>query len=143
MTIGNPGQSAPAMSGIPFARPTHVAVEPNTGNFYVAEYRNHRVSKFNSSETFVKSWGSYGSANGNFTYPWGVAIDSNDNVFVSDVYGHRVQKFDVNGTFDRKIGSFGSGNGELYYPYGIGIDSDDRLYVAEWGTERVSRFTNT
>ena len=122
--------------------PIHLDLDSN-GNIYFAEYWNHRVSKFNSSGTFVTSWGSYGSSNSNFRNPWGVAVDSSDNVFVSDLYGHRVQKFDVNGTYSTQFGSIGTGNGELYYPYGIGVDSDDQVYVAEWGTERVSRFTNT
>ena len=46
-TLGTPGKEAPAMSGKPFAKPTHVAIDKRTGEFYVADgYANAVVHKY-------------------------------------------------------------------------------------------------
>ena len=34
--------------------------------------------------TFVTKWGSSGTEDGQFTYPFGVAVDSSGNVYVAD-----------------------------------------------------------
>ena len=45
-TLGVPGKPAPFMSGDPFHRCTHVALDPRTGEFYVSDgYGNARVHK--------------------------------------------------------------------------------------------------
>ena len=45
---------------------------------------NHRIQKFSSDGTFLATWGSYGSGNGQFYYPGGVAVDGSGNVYVAD-----------------------------------------------------------
>jgi len=37
--------------------------------------------------------GSYGIDDGQFLYPYGVAVDSSGNVYVADTNNHRIQKF--------------------------------------------------
>ena len=40
--------------------------------------------------TFVKSWGSSGSGDGQFSHPHCVAVDSSGNVYVADSGNYRI-----------------------------------------------------
>ena len=60
--------------------------------------QNHRIVKFSASGAFLTQWGSFGTGNGQFSYPHGVALDSSDNVYVADWNNHRIQKFTSSGT---------------------------------------------
>ena len=56
-----------------------------SGNVYVADTCNHRIQKFSSEGVFLAKWGSYGSGDGQFYSPFGVAVDgSGMNVYVAD-----------------------------------------------------------
>ena len=137
LTVGTPGKSAAPMSGIPFARPTHVGVEPNTGNFYVADgYTNASVHKFSPDGKLLFSWGESGTNPGQFNIVHGVNVDSNGWVYIADRENHRIQVFDSNGNFETQwvnlsraaISTIDSGTGEeLMYvgEYFAGIGSND------------------
>jgi DNA-binding beta-propeller fold protein YncE len=53
----------------------------------------YRVIKFASDGTPITTWGSYGSAIGQFDHPHGITVDEWGNVYVADTWNHRVQKF--------------------------------------------------
>jgi DNA-binding beta-propeller fold protein YncE len=60
----------------------------------VADSGNNRIEKFSSSGDFLTTWGSYGSGDGEFNSPCGVAVDgSGNNVYVADTSNNRIQKF--------------------------------------------------
>ncbi|MEH1867444.1 MAG: phage tail protein [Nostoc sp.] len=70
-----------------------------TGNFYIADTKNHRIQIFALSSLLLKAiWGKqggiYGDKAGEFNEPWDVIIDSKGNVWISDKNNHRLQKFD-------------------------------------------------
>ena len=96
--------------------------------------------------TFEKKWGSYGSGNGQFRYPPGIAVDGSGNVYVVDPLNQRVQVFDSSGNFLRKWGSRGSGDGQFYYPYGIAFHGGgacgDSVYVVDRQNHRIQKFTS-
>jgi DNA-binding beta-propeller fold protein YncE len=69
-----------------------VAVDAS-GNVHVADYGNHRVQRFTDTGTDLTQWGTSGSGNGQFRYPYSVATDAAGNVFVAEVGNNRVQKF--------------------------------------------------
>jgi len=82
-----------------FNMPTDVAVCPD-GSFYVADgYGNSRVLKFDSAGRFLSTWGSHGTAEGQFDIPHAIDLDSTGNVYVADRGNRRVQEFDANGRF--------------------------------------------
>ena len=111
------------------------------GNVYVADTGNHRVQKFTSTGTYLTQWGSNGTANGQFDYPRGVAIDpTSGSVQVVDWGNHRVQRFTSGGTYLTKWGTNGTGNGQFQYPFGVTVDSSGIVHVADWGNYRVQRF---
>ncbi len=44
-------------------------------------------------------WGRLGSANGEFNFPWGIAVAANNDVYVTEHFGARVQRFTATGSF--------------------------------------------
>jgi hypothetical protein len=91
-----PGAGA---EGESFQRPTDVAWD-RAGNIYVADgYGNARVAKYEPGGKYIKSWGSRGTAPGQFNIVHGIAVDAQGNVYVGDEGNRRVQIFDGNGTF--------------------------------------------
>jgi tripartite motif-containing protein 71 len=118
---------------------------------YVVDSRNHRIVKYNvfatytdSDVTYLTSWGSSGTGNGQFNNPRDIAIDAAGNVYITDYDNYRIQKFDSNGNFIAKWGSQGSGDGQFDKPNWIAVDSAGNVYVTE-GTpnNRVQKFSST
>jgi tripartite motif-containing protein 71 len=98
------------------------------------------------SHVFSSKWGTLGSADGQFRYPFGVALDSSGNVFVTDQGNHRIQKFTSSGIFMGKLGSRGSADGQFRVPLGIAIKSpkisllEERVFVADTNNNRIQVF---
>src|SRR5688500_1592105 len=82
--------------------PEGIAVDPSSGNVYVADTANHRILVFYSNnDTFISEWGKFGRGNGTFACPEGIAVDpSSGNVYVADRGNNRIQVVSINnGTF--------------------------------------------
>jgi len=69
------------------------------GSIYVADSGNHRIQRFTSEGVFVSKWGtgspvplSPGGHDGEFNWPYGVAVASDGSVYVADKNNHRLQK---------------------------------------------------
>ena len=99
--------------------PMAIAVDAK-GNFYIIEYRNHRVQKFDTSGKFLTKWGTQGREEGQFLYPFNIAIDKSGNVYTVDRYS--VQKFTPEGEFLARWDTKGDS-------YGIALDSNMNIYV--------------
>ena len=132
-----------------FNAPYGLARDPASGDIYVAERGNHRISRVTSAGTFVMAWGTPGTGPGQFNEPVGVAVDAAGDVYVTDHGNNRVQKFRVvppqaGGAWTASHlatwGSAGSGNGQFNQPYGITADSAGNIWVADGFNGRVQRF---
>jgi sugar lactone lactonase YvrE len=140
--IGKPGNASGDLTS-----PHGVARDPVSGDLYIAERGNHRISRFTTAGTFVMSWGLMGPGPGQFNEPVGVAVDATGAVYVTDHANHRVQKFTVaqnagvwSATYVTAWGVQGSGNGQFNLPYGITADSAGNIWVADGANGRVQRF---
>jgi tripartite motif-containing protein 71 len=92
---------------------------------------------------FVTKWGSFGSGDGQFNTPEGVAVDGSGNVFVADYGNDRIQKFTNTGTFVTKWGSTGSGDGQFNSDIGVGVDGSGNVFVADTYNNRIQKFDNS
>src|SRR5262245_4772913 len=83
-----------------FNTPEGVATDAS-GNVYVADrgdarfQGNNRIEKFDASGTFLSTWGSLGSGDGQFSFPEGVATDGSGYVYVADPFNTRIQRVDA------------------------------------------------
>jgi DNA-binding beta-propeller fold protein YncE len=90
---------------------------------------------------FVTKW--WGSPDGPFWEPSGVAVDNAGNVYVADTRNNRIQKFTSTGIFITMWGTGGAGNGQFNWPWGIAVDSGGNVYIADTGNNRIQKFTST
>ena len=128
MTLGISGQPAPFMSGNPFHRCTHLAIDPQNGDFYVSDgYGNARVHKYSPDGKLLFSWGESGTDPGQFNIVHNICTDKDGWVYVADRENHRIQVFDSNGRFETQWSN-------MARPCGLYIDAEAGLvYVGELG----------
>ena len=105
-TIGSSGTTKGQFVGL-----YGVAVDASS-NVYVADTGNNRVQKFNSSGTWLSQIGCAGSslcsssnANGKFSSPDTVSVDSSGNIWVTDDDNQRVEEFNSSGSYLMSIGA--------------------------------------
>jgi len=79
--------------------PLGIAVDQNSGAVYVADSDARRVQKFDQDGNFLLTWGSSGTAEGQFRWPRNVEVDANGIVYVVDGDNERIQIFDSSGNF--------------------------------------------
>jgi sugar lactone lactonase YvrE len=123
-------------------QPWGIAVNPSTGNVYVADSLNNRIQVFDSSGAFVTKFGSRGSLDGQFFTPCGVAVNpSTGNVYVADTFNNRIQVFDNKGAFITKWGSRGSLDGQFSATPSVAVNpSTGNVYVVDIGNNRIQVF---
>jgi streptogramin lyase len=121
--------------------PYGLAVAPN-GDVYGAYLSTSSVRQYTPDGTLVTSWGSLGSADGEFsaTGPMRLTITANSHVYVTDPDNNRVQEFTSDGTFVSKWGAAGSGAGQFNQPFGIASDGKGDMYVTDYGNNRIQRY---
>jgi streptogramin lyase len=74
-----------------------LAIGPD-GKVYVSDSNNHRVQVFTADGTFVRKFGSDGTAPGQFLLPFDLSVDSSGDVYVLDDIVQRLTKFAPDGT---------------------------------------------
>ncbi|MFN3761602.1 MAG: flippase activity-associated protein Agl23 [Anaerolineae bacterium] len=95
----------------------------------------------------VRTWGSEGSAPGQFLKPRGIAVAPDGSVYVADSGNHRIQKFTAEGVWVTAWGSFGGcpeqtpPPGTFCEPWGVAVGPDGAVYVADLWAHRVQKFS--
>ena len=177
-------------------RPSGVAFDGG-GNLLIADSGNHRVQRFTADGRLLQvignpggnpggrsgndaggnpgnsavgnpGGGQAGDGPGEFSFPWGVAVDAEGRIYVADWGNHRVQVLEADGGYLRQFPEFpgtaaaigseddraggtaaatgadANGAGEtgavLKHPAGVAMGADGRVFVADWGNERVRVF---
>ena len=96
-----PTQAEAKWRGGNFNGPTDVGWDKDDNIFVSDGYVNSRVAKLDKNGNFLKDWGSYGKAEGQFNLPHAMVLDREGNVYVADRGNARIQVFDANGNFQR------------------------------------------
>ena len=90
----------------------------------------------------VLSFGKQGSmALGMFDFPWGVAVNVNDEIAVTDSSNQRVQIFDSDGNCLTSFGQTGNKTGEFSFPRGITFHTNGNIFVADLNCHRIQIFS--
>ena len=160
-TTGSIGDGGPATDArLNF--PTSVAFD-SVGNMYIADKDRGRVRMVDQSGIISTIAGDgtndpldgMPAVDADFSRPWGVAVDGQDQVYFSDNgdssavgKNHSVWKIDTAGLL-QKIAGVGtrnfSGDGgpailaELKNPRGIALDGHGNVYIADTGNHRVRK----
>lgn len=137
-TLGNPSA---------LARPRGLTTDSH-GNVFAADPANHHVVEFSPAGKIIRTWGSVGTAPGQFNTldsPQDVAVGPDGKVYVADTWNQRIQVFSPSGRFLRQWGGgpIGSQPGQFYGPRSIAVAKDGRVYVADTGNERIQEFSPT
>ena len=99
----------------------------------VAERGAHRITRLNKAGKKVRSFGTKGAKEGQFTYPRGVAITNDGHILVTD--DHQLQKLTTDGVCIKSVGSSKSGSGRLQFTYPAGITvhpTTGQIFVADF-----------
>ncbi|MCH7568659.1 MAG: SMP-30/gluconolactonase/LRE family protein [Nanoarchaeota archaeon] len=124
--------------------PNDLAVNPITGDVYLAESGANRIVKFNYNPTtgslenpsFIGTTGE-----GKLDFPIGIDTDSMGNIYVADSHNHRIVKFTPSGAFVTSWGSAGRDDGEFIYPHSLAVDKTmNKVYVADPYNQRLQIF---
>jgi tripartite motif-containing protein 71 len=135
-----------------YRNPTDIAVYRNpigVVNVIVADTGNARITVLTDQGAFLEKWGQPGAGPGEYSSPWGVAVDRSGLVFVADSGNHRVQKTnawtdamtDLSGNFLGAFGRIGKAEGELDFPTDVALDAEGNLYVVDSNNDRVQKLT--
>ena len=82
----------------------------------------------------------FGSENGKFKSPKGVAVDRDGYIIVADSGNHRIQVFRPDGSFLCKFGTKGRNEGQFKDPEGVALTSDGKIVVSDKENYRLQYF---
>jgi sugar lactone lactonase YvrE len=140
--FGSAGSGAGQFS---FSYPLGIATD-NQGSLWVTDTNNNRVQRwliphYGYKPVYASTFGSTGTANGQFKHPGDVAVDPQGRLWVADTENNRLEQFSSAGAFIRALGSTGSGNGQFNRPKSIAFTPDGNFWVADAGNNRLQEFT--
>ncbi len=126
------------------ADPTDVAVNESLSRLYVADNNNHYILSYDLSDMELhQTFGTPGSEEREFRYPFQMSIDKDNYLYITDVINTRVQVFNPEGKFVMIIGGWGVEKGRFFRPKGIAVDENDRVYVSDSYMGVIQVFRNT
>ena len=126
--FGSRGSDNGQLSG-----PTGITTHNN--KVFVTEYSNHRISVFHANGQFSHIIGK-----GQFSEPYDVTVNTNNQLLVADADHHCIYTFTLDGNYVSKFATQGSAGGQLSYPDSLTTDLYGFILVTEWGNHRVSIF---
>lgn len=135
-SIGSPGFG----SGQLFL-PQGIDVQERTGNVFISDSENDRVSVFDQNGNFVKAIGGIGS--GLFDETADLAFDKlTGNLYVGDVKNNQIDVLDADGNYLRSFGSFSPQiEGRRFYgPGGVAFDAVGNFYVADYTLDAIKAY---
>jgi hypothetical protein len=128
------------LGGAAFFSPVGLAAD-RFGNLYVVDAASFHIYKLAPDGTLLATFGTRGSAPGQFDRPTAIALDPIGNLYVADTANSRIEKLSSTGVPLGTWGTFGSGPGQFNAPRGVAVDREDYVYVADTGNDRVTKLS--
>ena len=96
---------------------------------------SHKITVYTMRGEKTRQFGSEGKEKGQFSVPWGVALDSDGCIYVSDTGNKRIQKFTFDGQYINSV----SDKNLIGCPRGLKINNN-KLYVCDFDNNRILIF---
>lgn len=129
----------------PVGDPYFLTLGPD-GNLWIPDGLNGRFQIFSPEGEFIESWGTPGSAEGQFDFRGGTSgfgalvFDDEGNFYVADHGNARVQKFGPDRRLITTWGGRGEEDGQFFAPLGIALDEQGLVYVTDGSGHNVQVF---
>ena len=120
-----------------------IAVDPVSGNVWVANTRNNAIDEFDASgDGPLREVPTGGRQNTVLDWPMDVTFSPSGTMYIADTVGGDIQAYSVPTTGEPtllwKVGSHGSGNSQFNNPYSLVYDSTlNRLLVTDSFNNRI------
>ncbi len=147
-----------------FHYPHNVALD-RYGNMFIADSGNNQIRILDRHGQFPSDLSFFvgtlmrenTTAEGEFDYPTGVAVDSQRHLIVADMNNHRIQVFQLSPAsrdertlrqrdqtfqFLRSFGQKGSKTGQFLYPTSVAVDAFDNILVVDHQNNRIQVFNS-
>jgi DNA-binding beta-propeller fold protein YncE len=124
-----------------FDQPYDIAVGAGL-NFYVADYGNHRIQRFDKDLNYISTLYTRDSDDPSqrFGYPTSVAVSRLGDLFLLDNENIRVVKVNTFSTIERTFGGIEAGKGRLRNPRKVRVTNQDLVCVLD--VQRIVIFDN-
>ncbi len=152
--IGTAGFAEGSRQTIQMNNPSGLVFD-SKGNLLFSDRNNNRIRKIapDGTVTTVAGSGTQGNQDGTalqarFYWPFGIAVDKDDNIYVADRSNHRIRRIDaVTGMVTTLAGSsrgFAEGKGsaaQFDLPLDVAVGPDGNVYVADSDNSRIRKIT--
>ena len=117
------------------------ALNPAQTILYLVDYQSGNIQQLSTTGANLGLLGSFGTGDGQFTRPFGIATDSSGDIYVADRDNNRIERLSPTGAFLNHIGTGpGSGPGQTRGPVDVAIGPDGNVWVADASNGRVQEF---
>jgi len=108
-------------------------------NVYVVSSKGLAIRVYDFDGSYVRSFGTHGSKDDEFSFPTGAEIGPDGNLWIVDSFRQEIKVFTTDGDFLFRWGETGAEDGKLFYPVDIAF-GEGMLYVLEKGAGRLQAF---
>ena len=113
-------------------------VDYHYSGLWVCDTGNNCIQKFTTYDQYIKTFGSFGSGQGQFNHPTDIK-GCNDQIYVVDQGNNRIQVFNSSDfSFIRQWGTYGTGQGQFNNPTQLCLS--DHVFVTDTGNNRIQAF---
>jgi serine/threonine-protein kinase len=154
VSVGTPRSARPTEGGWPYRQPAlvlaaalaviallAVAVLVAVRALQASHGAAPRPTATTSPISSANSWGSSGTAPGQFEGPTGAGIGAHGTLWVADSANARAQEFSPFGKVIATVGTAGSGPGDFQGPTDVAVAPDGTVYVTDPANRRIEKFS--